>query len=45
MIHNTLSDVTTCEIIDVKNVTVREIEIEDMLVTDLWGHSMNLVKD
>lgn len=45
MIHNTLSDTSSCDIIDIYNVSVREIEISDMLVTDLWGHSMNLVKD
>ena len=45
MIHNTLSDTSVCDIIDIYNVSVREIEIQDMLVSDLWGHSMNLVQD
>ena len=45
MVLNLSSETSICENLDIYNVTVRELEIKDMLISDLWGHSMNLVKD
>lgn len=42
--NHSVSD-TSCDIIDNFHVVLNERKITDMLVLDLWGHSMNLLDD
>lgn len=34
---------TTCDIIETFSVEITEKKIKDILVIDLWGHSMNII--
>lgn len=36
---------TSCDIVDIFHVTVKQNKIENLLIIDLWGHSMNLIDD